>query len=248
MYTNKDVSEVTDTMLRFARAMTIAADPQAYRQEYQKKLYKTLSKSESSERTIDSLFADFQSGEINKEVFKKRWANLVVKQQQNQAILNRLDDRPDDKRLAKAKQLQKDLGGPQKPWKYSIQYKRENGMVDTTYGKVKASTAQLATQAAVQNALDRFDNPQFKTSTPDFNTLKVEIDLPDAERFKYRVPYTTEQNRLQHYEGEIRAEDADKARDQIIKAAQQYFAQNPAFTPDYVNTYIYNADAAWMQR
>ena len=38
VYTNKDVSEITDTMLRFARAMTIAADPQAYRQEYQKKL------------------------------------------------------------------------------------------------------------------------------------------------------------------------------------------------------------------
>ena len=85
-----------------------------------------------SERTISSLFADLQAGTINQQVFKKRWANLVVKQQQNQAILNKLDDRPDDKRLAKAKQLQKDLGGPEKPWKYTIPYTRENGTVKTT--------------------------------------------------------------------------------------------------------------------
>tara|TARA_B100001057_G_scaffold490450_1_gene578774 strand:+ start:16386 stop:19412 length:3027 start_codon:yes stop_codon:yes gene_type:complete len=246
-YTDKSFGETMNTMLRFARAMTIAADPQAYRQEYQKKLYKTLSKGGQQERTIDTLFADFQSGDINKEVFKKRWANLVVKQQQDQAILNKLDDRPDDKRLAKAKQLQKDLGGPQKPWKYSIQYKRENGTVDTTYGKVKASTAQLATQAAVQNALDRFDNPQFKTSTPDFNTLKVEIDLPDAQNFRYRVPYTKGDGGIYHYEGDIRAEDADKARDQVINAAKGYFVMNPQFTPNYIDTDIFSLDAAWMR-
>jgi len=232
-----------NTMLRFARAMTIAADPQAYRQEYQKKLYKTLSKGGQQERTIDTLFADFQAGEINKEVFKKRWANLVVKQQQNQAILNRLDDRPDDKRLAKAKQLQKDLGGPQKPWKYKIDYTSVSRTGETQNKtlerKVKASTAQLATQAAVQDALEFFDHPQVKpTTTPDFNTLKVEIDLPDAENFKYRVPYTTEQNRLQHYEGEIKAANRDAAREQVIKAAQQFFAQNTAFTPDYQSTEI----------
>ena len=180
-------------------------------------------------------------------MFKKRWANLVVKQQQNQAILNKLDDRPDDKRLAKAKQLQKDLGGPQKPWKYSIQYKRENGIVDTTYGKVKASTAQLATQAAVQNALDRFDNPQFKTSTPDFNTLKVDIDLPDAESFSYEVPYSKGDGGTYNYEGKIKAQNADAARDEIIRQAQVYFQMNPQFTPDYPSTTITSLDAAWMQ-
>lgn len=82
------------------------------------------------------------------------------------------------------------------------------------------------------------------TTTPDFNTLKVQIDLPDGENFKYRVPYTTEQNRLQYYEGEIKAEDADKARDQVIKAAQKYFAQNTAFTPNYIDTDIISLDAA----
>src|SRR6056300_884622 len=130
-YTAQEVDQVMDTMLRFARAMTIAADPQAYRQEYQKKLYKILSKGGQQERTIDSLFADFQAGNINKEIFKKRWANLVVKQQQDQAVLNRLDDKPDNKRLAKAKQLQKDLGGPVKPWKYTMQYTTADGTEKT---------------------------------------------------------------------------------------------------------------------
>ena len=247
VYTNKSFGENMNTMLRFARAMTIAADPQAYRQEYQKKLYKTLSKSESSERTIDSLFADFQSGEINKEVFKKRWANLVVKQQQNQAILNKLDDRPDDKRLAKAKQLQKDLGGPVKPWKYTIKYTRPDGTEQTMERQVKASSSQLATQAAVQDALNMFEHPQYKTYTPDFNTLKVQIDLPDAESFSYEVPYTKGDGGTYNYEGKIKAQNADAARDEIIRQAQVYFQMNPQFTPDYPSTTITSLDAAWMR-
>ena len=241
LYTNKSFGENMNTMLRFARAMTIAADPQAYKQEYQKKLYKTLSKSESSERTIDSLFADFQSGEINKEVFKKRWANLVVQQKQNQAILNKLDDRPDGKRLAKAKQLQKDLGGPVKPWKYTIPYTRPDGTEQTMERQVKASSAQTATQAAIQDALNMFEHPQYKTYTPDFNRLKVQIDLPDDsdyKKFSYRIPYTTEQNRYQTYDGTIKAPNREAARDEILKQAQVFFQMNNRFTPDYPSTEI----------
>ena len=241
LYTNKSFGENMNTMLRFARAMTIAADPQAYKQEYQKKLYKTLSKSESSERTIDSLFADFQSGEINKEVFKKRWANLVVQQKQNQAILNKLDDQPDSKRLAKAKQLQKDLGGPVKPWKYTIPYKRPDGTEQTMERQVKASSAQTATQAAIQDALNMFEHPQYKTYTPDFNRLKVQIDLPDDsdyKKFSYRIPYTTEQNRYQTYDGTIKAPNREAARDELMKQAQVFFQMNNRFTPDYTSTEI----------
>ena len=240
IYTNKSFGENMDVMLRFARAMTIAADPQAYRQEYQKKLYKTLSKSESSERTIDSLFADFQSGEINKEVFKKRWANLVVRQKQNQAILNKLDDKPDDKRLAKAKQLQKDLGGPVKPWKYTIPYTRPDGTQKTMERQVKASSAQTATQAAVQDALNMFEHPQYKTYTPDFNQLKVQIDLPDTadlKKFAYKIPYTGD-SRYQTYDGTITAANRDEARDEIIAQAEYFFQINSQFTPDYQSTVI----------
>ena len=241
MYTNKSFGENMNTMLRFARAMTIAADPQAYKQEYQKKLYKTLSKSESGARTIDSLFSDFQAGNINKEVFKKRWANLVVQQKQNQSILNKLDDKPDDKRLAKAKQLQTDLGGPVKPWKYTIPYTRPDGTEKTMERKVKASSSQTATQAAIQDALNMFEHPQFKTYTPDFNKLKVQIDLPDDadfKKFSYRIPYTTEQNRYQTYDGTIKAANRDEARDEIMRQAQVFFQMNNRFTPDYTSTEI----------
>ena len=239
MYTNKSFGENMNTMLRFARAMTIAADPQAYKQEYQKKLYKTLSKSESSERTIDSLFADFQSGEINKEVFKKRWANLVVRQKQNQSILNKLDDRPDGKRLAKAKQLQKDLGGPVKEWTYTIPYTRADGTSTVMIRNVKASSAQTATQAAIQDALNMFEHPQFKTHTPDFNKLNVMLaNVEDNKKFAYKIPYTTEQNRYQTYDGTITAANRDEARDEIMTQAQVFFQMNNRFTPDYQSTVI----------
>jgi len=100
----------------------------------------------------------------------------------------------------------------------------------------------------VQDALDMFDHPQFKTHKPDFNKLNVMLaSVEDQENFKYRVPYTTAQNRLQYYEGTIKAADADQARDQVLKAAQNYFAQNTAFTPNYIDTDIISLDAAWMQ-
>jgi hypothetical protein len=240
LYTNKDVSEITDTMLRFARAMTIAADPQAYRQEYQKKLYKTLSKSESGERTISSLFADFQSGDINKEVFKKRWANLVVKQTQNQQVLNKLDGKPDDARTQKARQIQKDLAGPPKRFRYTLPYQDDQGNEKSLEGTVTAASAQLAMQAAVDDTLKAFEpNGLYGAFTPKYQLLKV--DMPDDanyKKFAYRVPYTTEQNRYQNYEGEIKAANRDAAREQVIKAAQQFFAQNTAFTPDYQSTEI----------
>jgi hypothetical protein len=65
--------------------------------------------------------------------------------------------------------------------------------------------------------------------------------MPDDagfQKFAYRVPYTTEQNRYQNYEGEIKAANRDSAREQVIKAAQQFFAQNTAFTPDYQSAEI----------
>ena len=240
LYTNKDVSEITDTMLRFARAMTIAADPQAYRQEYQKKLYKTLSKSESGERTISSLFADFQSGDINKEVFKKRWANLVVKQTQNQQVLNKLDGKPDNARTQKAKAIQKDLAGPPKRFRYTLPYQDDQGNEKSLEGTVTAASAQLAMQAAVDDTLKAFEpNGLYGAFTPKYQLLKVDmLDDANYKKFAYRVPYTTEQNRYQNYEGEIKAANRDAAREQVIKAAQQFFAQNTAFTPDYQSAEI----------
>ena len=176
VYTNKDVSEITDTMLRFARAMTIAADPQAHRQEYQKKLYKLLNTGGGEERTIDSLFAELQAGTISQVVFKKRWANLVVKQTQNQQVLNKLDGKPDDARTQKARQIQKDLAGPPKRFRYTLPYQDDQGNEKSLEGTVTAASAQLAMQAAVDDTLKAFEpNGLYGAFTPKYQLLKVDM-------------------------------------------------------------------------
>ena len=176
IYTNKDVSEITDTMLRFARAMTIAADPQAHRQEYQKKLYKLLNTGGREERTIDSLFAELQAGTIDQLVFKKRWANLVVKQTQNQQVLNKLDGKPDDARTQKAKAIQKDLAGPPKRFRYTLPYQDDQGNEKSLEGTVTAASAQLAMQAAVDDTLKAFEpDGLYGAFTPKYQLLKVDM-------------------------------------------------------------------------
>ena len=193
-YTSQEVDAVMDTMLRFARAMTIAADPDAYRKEYQKKLYKIISKGQEKQdtRTVDSLFADLQAGTINSEVFKKRWANLVVQQKQNQQILNKLDGVPDDKRIQKARAIQQSTAGRPKPFKYNLPLENAEGDRIPLKGKVKAASAQLAKQAAVDETLERLKDPNLKQYKPRYQDLKVEIDLEDPSnfvRYAYAIPY-----------------------------------------------------------
>ena len=95
--------------------------------------------------------------------------------------------------------------------------------------------------------LNRFETHSIKLIHQISSTLKVEIDLPDAESFSYEVPYTKGDGGTYNYEGKIKAQNADAARDEIIRQAQVYFQMNPQFTPDYPSTTITSLDAAWMQ-
>ncbi len=175
-YLSMDVQEVINTMLRFARAMKIASDPNAYRQEYQKKLYKLLNTGGGEERTIDSLFAELQAGTISQVVFKKRWANLVVKQTQNQQVLNKLDGKPDDARTQKARQIQKDLAGPPKQFRYTLPYQDDQGNEKSLEGTVTAASGQLAMQAAVDDTLKAFEpDGLYGAFTPKYQLLKVDM-------------------------------------------------------------------------
>ncbi|MEK9699439.1 MAG: hypothetical protein VW270_26915, partial [Candidatus Poseidoniales archaeon] len=61
-------------MLRFARAYTIAADQDAERGEYLKKLYKLV----DSGGPTENLWAQYQSGVIDAEQLKDKWANTVL--------------------------------------------------------------------------------------------------------------------------------------------------------------------------
>ena len=98
---NRDESELSNTMLRFARAMQIASRPDLERKEYSKKLYKLLSgfkeattvktgrdtKYRTEIETYDDkdaleLFAKYSTGQINAEELKKAWARGVLAREQ----------------------------------------------------------------------------------------------------------------------------------------------------------------------
>ncbi len=102
---SRDEQALGNTMLRFARAMSIAGRPDLERQEYSKKLYKLLTgyraaetkKSQKGTRyrtdieTEDSqdaleLFARYSTGQITAEELKKDWARLVLNKEAPEII------------------------------------------------------------------------------------------------------------------------------------------------------------------
>jgi hypothetical protein len=65
---NDNFAEIDNTLRRFTVALSAAVDPEAYRQEYLKKLYKLLDV--SSEKDPLSYFAKFAAGELPKAALK----------------------------------------------------------------------------------------------------------------------------------------------------------------------------------
>jgi hypothetical protein len=63
------------TMLRYARAMSLAANPSEERREYAKKLYKLVAPEGGSEL---ALFSQYAAGELTAEQLKKRWAEKAI--------------------------------------------------------------------------------------------------------------------------------------------------------------------------
>ena len=72
---NADPEVLQNTMLRFARAMSLAANPSEERREYAKKLYKLIAPEGDSEF---ALFSQFAAGELTAEQLKKRWAEKTI--------------------------------------------------------------------------------------------------------------------------------------------------------------------------
>ena len=75
----QDFNKIKSTVLRFAHAMMIAADPNAAKQEYLKKFYQLIASTVKDHNTA-SLFARLATNEITAEEFKKAWATQVIKQ------------------------------------------------------------------------------------------------------------------------------------------------------------------------
>lgn len=72
---------LADTVYRLGRAMTIAADPEAERKEYARKLYKILTPEDPNQRSGMKLFADYSAGVISREQLKRTWAEQVLRAQ-----------------------------------------------------------------------------------------------------------------------------------------------------------------------
>ena len=70
-----DPEKLQNTMLRFARAMSLAANPGEERREYAKKLYKLVAPEGDSQL---ALFSQFASGELTAEQLKKLWAEKTI--------------------------------------------------------------------------------------------------------------------------------------------------------------------------
>ena len=75
----EDIAKLKNTLLRYAQAMTVAANPSAERQEYYKKLYKLISPPEGN--AAMDLFARFASGNISSDDLKKQWANATLEKE-----------------------------------------------------------------------------------------------------------------------------------------------------------------------
>lgn len=73
---SEDIPKLRNMLLRYSQAMVVAADPQAERQEYYKKLYKLISPA-TGNSSLD-LFARFAAGTISKEDLKNQWATSAL--------------------------------------------------------------------------------------------------------------------------------------------------------------------------
>lgn len=91
-YLGQEMSLLTDTVKRFARALTIAVDPQAEQKEYAKKLTKLLNDWNPNKKTNTvSLFSMYAAGLINSTVLKNRLKSKKNSREQMNRLAQELE-------------------------------------------------------------------------------------------------------------------------------------------------------------
>ncbi len=73
----EDIEKLQNTLMRYARAMSIAANPSAERREYYTKLYKLLTPAREATGGVE-LFTEYVAGKINRSELKRRWAESAL--------------------------------------------------------------------------------------------------------------------------------------------------------------------------
>jgi hypothetical protein len=164
---DEEIGILENTMLRFARAMAIAGNPAAERQEYAKKLYKLVTQDNEQYADQLRLFSEFSAGTINKEQLKKQWADSV---------------------------LQKEIPGTGKE-EYEV-YRRDNkdspdAIVGTLYAKDYDSAYDLFLRQYGRdiNELDvRLKQPWFDVQDATGKNILI-MRAPDIDKATQRVQY-----------------------------------------------------------
>ena len=75
----EDIDKLKNTLLRYARAMSIAGNPASERNEYAKKLYKLIAPAQSDPAL--ALFSRFSAGELSAQELKSQWAELALEKE-----------------------------------------------------------------------------------------------------------------------------------------------------------------------
>ena len=131
-----DISKLRNTLLRYAQAMVVAADPALEKQEYYKKLYKLISPA-TGDSSFD-LFARFAAGSISKEELKKQWATAALGQTQPE----------DEQKLSRRAELAKRIRGGAKPSLWKV-YGHPQSPLQKNGVEVEAWTEEEAYEKAV---------------------------------------------------------------------------------------------------
>lgn len=159
----ENFDEIKNTILRYVRAMGIAADPQAYQQEYAKKTYRLLSTAIRDSDDTTKLFVQYASKKLDKNMPPQQLAQIqaTLKKQLAQIQTQRnLNKQSADPNLQLVPQLNKNLSETiNDNW-------FENGSF-STYKKPNPIKYQTATKAGTLKTLEGIVkyNPGYKIIT-----------------------------------------------------------------------------------
>ena len=165
----QNFDKIENTILRNIVALDAACDPNKYKKEYQKALYKLLKP--KSERSEMSYFARYMSGEINRSEYISTLEKSRTDRFREQGI-----------RILKPSELEEN--------DWVIEY-NDGKTAETIY---IANTDKVPTEEAAFNAAKKFKPQWFKPNTIEYITVKpYKFDEALKELKLYRADYSYKQ-------------------------------------------------------